>query len=45
LQLRVLRLGFVQDGDVEVGISPEGEEVFVGGAGLVPAAREYAAAA
>jgi hypothetical protein len=45
LQLRVLRLGFVQDGDVEVGISPEGEEIFVGGAGLVLAACEYVGAA
>jgi hypothetical protein len=33
LQLRVLRLGFFQDGDVGVGVLPEGEEVLVGGAG------------
>ena len=26
LQLRVLRLGFLQDGDVGVGVFPEGEE-------------------
>ena len=31
LQLRVLRLGFLQDGDVGVGVFPESEEVFVGG--------------
>jgi hypothetical protein len=29
VQLRVLRLGLLQDGDV--GVFPEGEEVFVGG--------------
>jgi len=34
LQLCVLRLGFLQDGDVGVGIFPEGEEIFVGGPGL-----------
>src|ERR1035438_3597094 len=31
LQLREFRLGFLQDGDVGVGVFPEGEEVFVGG--------------
>ena len=31
MQLRVLRLGLLQDRDVGVGIFPEGEEVFVGG--------------
>src|SRR5271168_408221 len=31
LQLGVLRLGFFQDGDVGVGVFPEGEEIFVGG--------------
>src|SRR5271170_6131731 len=30
LQLRVLRLGLLQDGDVGVGVFPEGEEIFVG---------------
>ena len=30
LQLRVLRFGLLQDGDVGVGIFPEGEEVLVG---------------
>src|SRR5438309_12017122 len=29
LQLRILRLGFLQDRDVGVGIFPEGEEVLV----------------
>jgi hypothetical protein len=31
LQLRVLCLGFLQDGDVGVGVFPEREEIFVGG--------------
>jgi hypothetical protein len=31
LQLRVLRFGLLQNGDVRVGIFPEREEVFVGG--------------
>ena len=30
LQLRVLRIGFLQDGDVGVGAFPEREEIFVG---------------
>ena len=30
LQLRVLRLGLLKDGDVGVGVFPEGEEVLVG---------------
>ena len=34
LQLRVLRLGLFQDGDVGVGVFPEIEEVLVGGANL-----------
>jgi|ERR1035437_3730469 hypothetical protein len=33
LQLRVLGFGFFQDGDVGVGVFPEGEEIFVGGEG------------
>src|ERR1022692_2986859 len=33
LQLRVLCLGFFQDGDVGVGVFPEGEKIFVGGEG------------
>ena len=35
LQLGVLGLGFFQDGDVGVGVFPEGEKIFVGGAGLL----------
>jgi hypothetical protein len=31
LQPRVLRFGLLQDGDVGVGVLPEGEEIFVGG--------------
>ena len=31
LQLRVFRLGLLVDGDVGVGVFPEGEEIFVGG--------------
>ena len=31
LQLRILRLGLLQDGDVGVGVFPEREEFFVGG--------------
>ena len=31
LQVRVLRFGLLQDGDVGVGVFPEGEEIFVGG--------------
>lgn len=31
LQLHVLGFGFLQDGDVRIGVVPEGEEVFVGG--------------
>src|SRR5271170_5340840 len=33
LQLRILRLGLLQDGNVRVGVFPEGEEIFVGGEG------------
>ncbi len=36
----VLRLGFLQDGDVGVGVFPEGEEVLVSGAGLGGVALE-----
>ena len=43
LQLRILRLGLLQDGDVGVGVFPEGEEVLVsrersdaGGIGVSP---------
>jgi hypothetical protein len=31
LELRVLGLGLLQDGDVGVGVFPECEEIFVGG--------------
>ena len=31
LQLRVLCLGLFQDGDVGIGVFPEGEEIVVGG--------------
>jgi hypothetical protein len=31
LQLRVLRFGFLQDGNVEVGVFPQREKIFVGG--------------
>ena len=34
LELRVLRLGLLQDRDVGIGIFPEGEEFLVGGAAL-----------
>ncbi len=34
LQLRVLRLGLLQDGDVGVGIFPEGKKILIGGAGF-----------
>src|SRR5271168_2785068 len=34
LQLRVLRFGFFQDGDVGVGVFPEGKKILVGGPGL-----------
>ena len=34
LQLRVLGLGLLQDGDFGVGVFPKGEEIFVGGAGF-----------
>ena len=33
-QLCVLRLGFLQDSNIRVGVFPEGEEVLIGGAGL-----------
>src|ERR1700740_1434372 len=33
-QLRVLLFGFFQDGDVGVGVFPEGEEILVGGLGF-----------
>jgi len=33
LQLRVFRLGFLQDGDVEVGVFPECQEILIRGPG------------
>jgi len=40
LQLRVFRLRFFQDGDVGVGVFPEGEKVLVGGFGFRSVPRE-----
>src|SRR5712692_4556698 len=40
LQLRVLFLGFLQNGDVGVGVFPEGEKVLTGGAALCGVAGE-----
>jgi hypothetical protein len=40
LQLGVLRFGFLQDGDVGVGILPQREEIIVGGASLRAIARQ-----
>jgi len=34
LHLRVLGFGLLQDGDVGVGVFPEGEEILVGGTGF-----------
>src|ERR1700730_3841103 len=34
LQLRVIRLGFLQDGNVGISVFPNREEVLVGGAGF-----------
>ena len=44
LQLRVLRLGFFQDGDVGVGVFPEGEEILIGFSGFRRVASEHGAA-
>jgi len=33
-QLCVLCLGLLEDGDVRVGVFPDGEEILIGGAGL-----------
>jgi len=38
-QLAVLRLGLLQDGDVGVGVFPEGEEVLLGGVSFRSVAR------
>src|ERR1700686_978898 len=34
LQLRVLRFGFLQDGDVGIGVFPEGDEILIALAGF-----------
>jgi hypothetical protein len=34
LQLRVLRLGLLQDGNIGVGVFPQGEKILVGSLGL-----------
>jgi len=34
VQLRVLRLGFDEDGDAGIGVFPEGEEILIGGFGF-----------
>jgi hypothetical protein len=43
LQLRALRLGFFQNGDVRLGVLPQGEKVLVGGfrSGLVSQQRKW----
>ena len=45
LQLRVLCLGLFQDGDVGVGVFPEGKELLVAGPGFSGVARTDAGAA
>ena len=41
LQLRILRLGFFPDGDIGVGVFPEGDEISVGGErGFVTVTRD-----
>jgi hypothetical protein len=39
LQLRVLRLGFAQDGNVGIGVFPERKEILVSGAGFLLVAQ------
>ena len=41
LQLRVLCFGFLQDGDVGVGVFPEGEEILIGGFRFGVVTREH----
>ena len=38
-QFRVLRLGFLQNGDLRIGIFPEGEEILIRGLGFRGVAR------
>ena len=45
LQFRVLRLGLFQDGDVRIGVFPEGEEVLIGRLGFGAVARNSAGSA
>jgi hypothetical protein len=40
LKFRVFRLGLSKDGDVRVGIAPEGEEILISVFGLHPVARD-----
>jgi hypothetical protein len=40
LQLRVLRLGLLQNGDVGIGVFPEGEEIQIGSASFRAIALE-----
>src|SRR5271170_4025278 len=44
LQLCVLHLGFFQNGDVGVGVFPEGKKIFVGYAGLILVGCQYVGA-
>src|SRR5271156_434667 len=45
LQLRKLRLGFFKDGNVGIGVLPEGKEILVGGFGFGSVARHRVGAA
>ena len=42
LQLRILRFSLLQDGDIGIGIFPEGEEILVSGACAGGIARKRA---
>src|SRR5437660_8289532 len=44
LKLSVLRVGLLQDGDVGVGVLPQGEEVLICGACLCRVTHEFVAA-
>src|ERR1035441_8738867 len=45
LQLRVLRFGFFQDGDIGIGVFPEREKILIGGPGFCRVAGERVGAA
>ena len=45
VQLRVLRLGLLQDGDVGVGVFPECEEVLVGNFCFLSVSRQHVSSA